>query len=743
MRAARPTKQPFFLRRRPAAVELGDRLSDVELRDFLALGFEELKQLRERGGDAILSQQTHLLETDVAVGIGKALQEVSSDLSLQIGVRFDLLLEQGDDTQQVEPVLAREGARTARPRDRPGSVRVRLACTRPALRSGKFGLCQQGFDRASDGCLRRRLATNQARDQSAQANLRIRLRCRGFEPVGSPIMRQRRHRRITNQPLRIAEPFDQRRNRCRRTKPRQGFRRATTDKHVFVGEQIQQQTQFSLSHADARQPGCLRANLGVRIPGECRDEGVVQACKVLRQQAKGAEAFGQRIPGIQENSLQSGLDVYFLRVPNDPLALPAPFGSGLRQAQQLVEPFLRFRGSPNRNNRWRDTGGRGICVGMENSPNTLIVIGGKQTPIRRHRHINERKVDWLAIGVARTRLGSRQRFHRCLPPCTVSFQKEHNQPPRRCVLVIRFLFPTIVANDECIAILFRKLVVLVKHAPVRRTAAHVKNSRQTINVVRRIRADLLPALVAADGPLIEPHGSIPRQPDVPFHVAVEAEQLAQIIHAEVGRIAAARGNALPFRAVRRDAKHRRLAFEQHRRSVLRDVLAVFDARAVSGHEIKPAVVPAKNRVGIVVAAGVEFVSNPAFVNEFLAGSIAFKDLQSVSTDGIKLVIVNQQPLRPAPAEAGCDNLKGIEHAIAVFVDESSHRIPVADQQASLPIERQRVAAAGNLRSCGAVDVKARWQFKAVGQVLRRVVCLRRGRQHEERRQCKERGDAAR
>ena len=68
-------------------------------------------------------------------------------------IRFDLLLKQADDTQQVEPVLAREGARTARPRDRPGSVRVRLACTRPALRSGKFDLCQQGFDHASDGCL--------------------------------------------------------------------------------------------------------------------------------------------------------------------------------------------------------------------------------------------------------------------------------------------------------------------------------------------------------------------------------------------------------------------------------------------------------------------------------------------------------------------------------------------------------------------------------------------------------------
>jgi hypothetical protein len=104
-------------------------------------------------------------------------------------------------------------------------------------------------------------------------------------------------------------------------------------------------------------------------------------------------------------------------------------------------------------------------------------------------------------------------------------------------------------------------------------------------------------------------------------------------------------------------------------------------------------VASKDRVRVVVAAGVEFVSDPALVNEFLAGPIPFENLNTVAADGIERVIVNQQSLRPAPAETGCDDFKRIEHAIAVFVDESSHRIPIADQQPPFAVEGQRVTAA--------------------------------------------------
>ena len=53
--------------------------------------------------------------------------------------------------------------------------------------------------------------------------------------------------------------------------------------------------------------------------------------------------------------------------------------------------------------------------------------------------------------------------------------------------------------------------------------------------------------------------------------------------------------------------------------------------------------------GIVVSPGVQLVSDAAFVNERFAGSISFKDLNSVATDRVKLVVVNQQSLWPAPA----------------------------------------------------------------------------------------------
>src|SRR5206468_218275 len=158
-------------------------------------------------------------------------------------------------------------------------------------------------------------------------------------------------------------------------------------------------------------------------------------------------------------------------------------------------------GVPSLDDRWRETGGGGIGSGVENSPDTLIVVSDKQAAVRRHRDIDQRKVDWPAIGVARTRLGAGQRFHRCLPTRPGPFQKERHQPPSRRVLIVRFLFPAIITDDERVAISLRELIVLVEYTPGWRAAAHIENARQTINVVRRIGADLLPALVTSNGPV--------------------------------------------------------------------------------------------------------------------------------------------------------------------------------------------------------------------------------------------------
>src|SRR5207244_12802330 len=114
-------------------------------------------------------------------------------------------------------------------------------------------------------------------------------------------------------------------------------------------------------------------------------------------------------------------------------------------------------------------------------------------------------------------------------------------------------------SDYPIVLFIIQEIVRANAAPVRQATAYVDNPRQTIRVLRRIRAHLLPALVASDGPVVHAHGPIPWQPQVPLHVAVETEKLAQIIHAQVRWIAPAGGDALPLRSIRRDAEYRRLA----------------------------------------------------------------------------------------------------------------------------------------------------------------------------------------
>ena len=116
------------------------------------------------------------------------------------------------------------------------------------------------------------------------------------------------------------------------------------------------------------------------------------------------------------------------------------------------------------------------------------------------------------------------------------------------------------------------------------------------------------------------------------------------------------------------------------------MFAVFDARAVAGHKVKPAIDAAQNGVRVVVAAGVEFISDSALGNERAAGTIPFKHLNPVTADRVKPVVINQQPLRPAPAQAGGDHLERIEHAVTVLVAEPAHCIPIAHEQSSLAVE---------------------------------------------------------
>src|SRR5688572_10848871 len=103
--------------------------------------------------------------------------------------------------------------------------------------------------------------------------------------------------------------------------------------------------------------------------------------------------------------------------------------------------------------------------------------------------------------------------------------------------------------------------------------------------------------------MVQPNRTPERQPNVPLHVAVEAEELAEIILTQVRRVATAGPHALPSFAIARNAKHRRGPFEQRRRGALGDVQPVEYAAAVSRNEIQMTVVAAQDRMCLVIAAG--------------------------------------------------------------------------------------------------------------------------------------------
>src|SRR5436853_7384730 len=102
--------------------------------------------------------------------------------------------------------------------------------------------------------------------------------------------------------------------------------------------------------------------------------------------------------------------------------------------------------------------------------------------------------------------------------------------------------------------------------------------------------------------MIQSHRPIPRETDVPLHIAVEAEKIAEIILTEIGRIASAVRDAFPMFAIRTDAKNRRFALDQRRRMLNVDVRAIGETGTVAGHEINETIVPAQQRMRIVIAA---------------------------------------------------------------------------------------------------------------------------------------------
>jgi len=70
-------------------------------------------------------------------------------------------------------------------------------------------------------------------------------------------------------------------------------------------------------------------------------------------------------------------------------------------------------------------------------------------------------------------------------------------------------------------------------------------------------------------------------------------------------------------------------------------------------------------------------------------------------------------LRPAPAETACYDLATVVDAVAVIIRESSHVVPVADEESTGTVERDVEARAAQIGACGLVDAKPRRQLEAI------------------------------
>ena len=168
-----------------------------------------------------------------------------------------------------------------------------------------------------------------------------------------------------------------------------------------------------------------------------------------------------------------------------------------------------------------------------------------------------------------------------------------------------------VGQEQAAAILLRELPVPIADDAGRRAAAQVGDRGDHVGEVRRHppeRGPLrrLPAVVAAGDDVIEPAALVPRQDDAALVVGIEGEQFAVAVEVEAVGVAEAVGDDLANRSGPAGSGGRR------RRSALGSATSAGrrlrrDAGLVAAEQVEPAVRPAAEGVGVVLAAGLELV----------------------------------------------------------------------------------------------------------------------------------------
>ena len=117
-----------------------------------------------------------------------------------------------------------------------------------------------------------------------------------------------------------------------------------------------------------------------------------------------------------------------------------------------------------------------------------------------------------------------------------------------------------VADQEAVVILRRELVCLVESHSGGTSSPDVDGAREAVEVIRRPLARAVPpAELRADRAVIDAYRAIPGEADVPFHVAVEREELAIGVEGEVILVAESRR-----RLASRSCRRRRCAGSRRR-----------------------------------------------------------------------------------------------------------------------------------------------------------------------------------
>ena len=207
---------------------------------------------------------------------------------------------------------------------------------------------------------------------------------------------------------------------------------------------------------------------------------------------------------------------------------------------------------------------------------------------------------------------------------------------------------------------------------------------------------------------------------MPFHVAVEAEKLSKVVHSQARGVSSPGADALPGLSGRIETKDRGGPLVDYRRALFSDVPAFANAASISAHHVDIAIEAAQQGVGGMVAPGVEALTEPALAFQFAPSLVAAVELNTIASNGVEVVAVNNETLRAAPAKTRGDDFGLVVDLVAIGVLKPPDSVSISNQQSALSIEHEIVGSAGERSVGGLVDMEAWRQIELIVEQAGRV-----------------------